>query len=127
MPDRPLHLMTGSSSVRCGLRMAPRAGEPGWTLDDVTVNPAAVTCPYCLEPERAFFERIDALGTDQVRRVEAPAATELADDESEVEPCPECHRRVAYSDGRGYRHLEEPERGCFLHGPVPGELRSATR
>lgn len=45
--EAPLHLMTGSSSVRCGARMAPRAGDPGWTLADVTVNPAAVTCPKC--------------------------------------------------------------------------------
>lgn len=64
---------------------------------------------------------------DERRRyieVKRPTA-ELEDDETEVESCPECGRRVAYSVARGYRHLEEPERGCFLHaGTTPKEVQN---
>lgn len=44
----PIHLQTGSSTVRCGAAMAPRSGEPGWDLGTVSVDVSKVTCSACL-------------------------------------------------------------------------------
>jgi hypothetical protein len=43
----PIHLQTGSSSVRCGARMAQRAGDGGWDLADTAVEFRLVTCEDC--------------------------------------------------------------------------------
>lgn len=43
-----IHFQTGSSSVRCGEKMAHWKDNPdGWDLGNITVDPTKVTCAKC--------------------------------------------------------------------------------
>jgi hypothetical protein len=45
---RPVHYMTGSSSVACGARMGHYLTNPtGWDLGNATTAWTGVTCPLC--------------------------------------------------------------------------------
>lgn len=48
--DKIVHLMTGSSSVRCGLKMRHWETNPdGWDMGTATTEVVKVTCPKCLD------------------------------------------------------------------------------
>ena len=44
---RYTHLMTGSSTVRCGRHMRDGQHPEGWDLGTVRVDYLGVTCPAC--------------------------------------------------------------------------------
>lgn len=70
-----VHLQVTASSVKCGAKMAPYAGAPGWTLSEITVDAMKVTCLDCAGPRART--RLEA--AQRVANVDSGVLLDIAD------------------------------------------------